>query len=76
MTALRARDLLNGGCTGFLASVVDATKSVTVTPSETRLVREYLDVFPDEFPGAPPQREIEFEIELVPGAEPVSKAPY
>ena len=76
MTALRARDLLNEGCTGFLASVVDATKSVTVTPSETRLVREYLDVFPDELPGAPPQREIEFEIELVPGAEPVSKAPY
>ena len=34
VTALRTRDLLNEGCTGFLASVVD-TKSVTVTPSET-----------------------------------------
>ncbi|GJU06978.1 putative nucleotidyltransferase, ribonuclease H [Tanacetum coccineum] len=34
------------------------------------------DVFPDELPGLPPAREIKFGIELVPGAEPISKAPY
>ncbi|GJW41341.1 retrotransposon protein, putative, ty3-gypsy subclass [Tanacetum coccineum] len=33
-------------------------------------------VFPDELPGLPPAREIEFGIELIPGAEPISKAPY
>ena len=41
------------------------------------MVREFSDVFPDDLPGLPPQREaVEFSIELVPGAEPISKAPY
>ncbi|GJU11108.1 hypothetical protein Tco_1133504 [Tanacetum coccineum] len=39
-------------------------------------VREFADVFPDELPGLPLAREIEFGIELIPGAEPISKAPY
>nr|GEV90614.1 putative reverse transcriptase domain-containing protein [Tanacetum cinerariifolium] len=34
------------------------------------------DVFPDELPGIPPVREVEFNIELIPGAEPISNAPY
>nr|GFB93974.1 hypothetical protein [Tanacetum cinerariifolium] len=37
---------------------------------------EFPDVFPDELPGIPPVREVEFNIELIPGAEPISKAPY
>ncbi|GJV60808.1 hypothetical protein Tco_1466908 [Tanacetum coccineum] len=40
------------------------------------VVREFADVFLDELPGLPPAREIEFGIELIPGAEPISKAPY
>ena len=40
------------------------------------VVNEFPDVFPDELPGLPPDREIEFSIDLIPGAEPVSKAPY
>ncbi|GJR18983.1 putative reverse transcriptase domain-containing protein [Tanacetum coccineum] len=35
-----------------------------------------LDVFPEELPGIPPIRDVEFNIELIPGAEPISKAPY
>ena len=35
-----------------------------------------MDVFPDELPGLPPLREVEFSIDLVPGASPISKAPY
>nr|GFD25076.1 uncharacterized protein [Tanacetum cinerariifolium] len=34
------------------------------------------DVFLEELPGLPPAREIEFGIELIPGAEPILKAPY
>nr|GFC68104.1 putative reverse transcriptase domain, aspartic peptidase domain protein [Tanacetum cinerariifolium] len=34
------------------------------------------DVFPDELPGIPPVRDVEFNIELIPGSEPISKAPY
>ena len=40
------------------------------------VVDEFPDVFPDELPGLPPDREIEFAIDLAPGTEPVSKAPY
>nr|GFD42663.1 putative reverse transcriptase domain-containing protein [Tanacetum cinerariifolium] len=40
------------------------------------IVSEFPDVFPDELPGIPPIREVEFNIELIPGAEPISKAPY
>ncbi|XP_035838246.1 uncharacterized protein LOC118485856 [Helianthus annuus] len=38
--------------------------------------REYPDVFPDELPGLPPDRQLEFTIDLIPGTEPISKAPY
>ena len=41
-----------------------------------RVVNEYPDVFPDELPGLPPDREIEFVIELVPGTAPIAKRPY
>jgi tRNA splicing ligase len=44
--------------------------------SEVRVVNEYLDVFPEELPGMPPDREIEFAIELVPGTAPIYKRPY
>nr|GFC83465.1 putative reverse transcriptase domain, aspartic peptidase domain protein [Tanacetum cinerariifolium] len=37
---------------------------------------EFPDVFLDELPGIPPVREVEFNIELIPGAEPISKASY
>jgi hypothetical protein len=40
------------------------------------VVCEYLDVFPDELPGMPPDRDIEFAIELQPGTTPISKRPY
>ena len=40
------------------------------------VVNEFPDVFPDELPGLPPDREIEFAFDLAPGTEPVSKAPY
>jgi hypothetical protein len=39
-------------------------------------VCEYPDVFPDELPGMPPDRDVEFVIELQPGTAPISKRPY
>jgi hypothetical protein len=41
-----------------------------------RVVCEYPDVFPEELPGMPPDRDIEFSIELLPGTTPISKRPY
>jgi hypothetical protein len=43
---------------------------------EIGIVREYPDVFPEELPGMPPNRDIEFMIELLPGTPPISKRPY
>ena len=40
------------------------------------VVCEFSDVFPKELPGLPPQREIDFEIELIPSAQPILKVPY
>jgi hypothetical protein len=44
--------------------------------SEIGIVREYPDVFPEDLPGVPPDRDIEFMIELLPGTPPISKRPY
>ncbi|GKG51104.1 hypothetical protein Tco_0539228, partial [Tanacetum coccineum] len=38
-------------------------------------VRDFLEVFPKDFPGVPPTRQVEFQIDLVPGAAPVARAP-
>jgi hypothetical protein len=40
------------------------------------VVRDFPDVFPEELPGMPPDREVEFVIDLLPGTAPISKRPY
>ena len=50
------------------------TKTPEIT--EVPIVSEYTDVFPQELPGIPPDREIEFRIDLNPDTRPISKAPY
>ena len=40
------------------------------------VVCEYSDVFPEELPGMPPDRDVEFVIELQPGTAPISRRPY
>nr|ABA95022.1 retrotransposon protein, putative, Ty3-gypsy subclass [Oryza sativa Japonica Group] len=47
-----------------------------ITLEEIPIVREYSDVFPDDLPGMPPKRDIEFRIDLVPGTTPIHKRPY
>ncbi|KAA0051309.1 ty3-gypsy retrotransposon protein [Cucumis melo var. makuwa] len=63
------------GTWGILASVVD-TREVDVSLSSEPMVRDYPDVFPEELPGLPPHREVEFAIELKPGTVPIFRAPY
>ena len=41
-----------------------------------RVVGEYVDVFPDELPGLPPHRVVDFGIELHPGTLPISMTPH
>ena len=75
ISAMRAKKLLNKGCQGYLAHVVlnDNTPS---NVEEVGVVRHFLDVFPDDLPGLPPDRDVEFTIDLLPGADPISLAPY
>ncbi|KAL8110718.1 hypothetical protein AgCh_026455 [Apium graveolens] len=75
LSILQTKKLLRQGCEAYLAHVVDMEKEV-LDLDKIPIVREFPDVFPDELPGLPPDREIEFFMDLVPGAEPVSKAPY
>ena len=43
---------------------------------KVRTVKEFQDVFSEELPELPPNREVEFGIDLLPGTVPVSIAPY
>ncbi|XP_073273296.1 uncharacterized protein [Primulina huaijiensis] len=68
------RDLAKGG-EGYLIYAIDISKDV-INMKNIPVFDEFLDVFPDEIPGFPPEREMDAEIELVPGTTPISRAPY
>ncbi|XP_075521458.1 uncharacterized protein LOC142554678 [Primulina tabacum] len=76
ISCLQANKLLHKGCMGFLASVVDVRKESNLQLQDIDVVQDYLDVFSDDVPGLPPDREVEFVIDLIPGTAPISKAPY
>lgn len=63
---------------GHLCSIVDVTITSEQKPdlSSVPVVKEYPNVFPDDFPSIPPDREIEFEINFKLGARLISKTPY
>ncbi|KAL0549080.1 hypothetical protein IC582_013560 [Cucumis melo] len=67
--------LLRKGCTAFLAHVVEVQEE-KLKPEDVPVVNEYLDVFPADLSGLPPDREVEFTIELLPRTTPISQAPY
>ncbi|KAL8133885.1 hypothetical protein AgCh_009088 [Apium graveolens] len=75
LSLLEAKKLLGQGCKAYLAHIIDTEKEAP-NLDEIPIFREFPDVFPDELPGFPLDREIEFSIDLIHGAGPVSKAPY
>nr|GFA01166.1 hypothetical protein [Tanacetum cinerariifolium] len=63
----------------FLANITstkDEDKLKGKQLEDVPVVREFLEVFPEDLPGIPPTRQVEFRIDLVPGAAPVARAPY
>ncbi|GJZ10005.1 putative reverse transcriptase domain-containing protein [Tanacetum coccineum] len=67
------------GCPVFLAHVTTnevEDKSKKKRPEEVSIVRDFPEIFPEDLPGLPPTRQVEFQIDLVPGAAPVARAPY
>jgi hypothetical protein len=66
ISALHACRLMQQGCEGYLAYLLNPSGSAS-SLGDIPVVSEYPDVFPEELPGLPPEREIDFSIELVPG---------
>ena len=59
-----------------LACVVDTRVRDQISVFNVPVVREFADVFLEKLPGIPPERQVEFRFDLVPGAAPIAKAPY
>ncbi|XP_033509070.2 uncharacterized protein [Nicotiana tomentosiformis] len=72
---MKAQRLLKKGCLGLL-SIVNDTRKETVSIENVPVVRECYDVFPEDLPGLPPVREIDFGIDLPPDTQPISIPPY
>ncbi|TMW96877.1 hypothetical protein EJD97_006628 [Solanum chilense] len=72
---LRAKRMVSKGCLAFLSHVRDDTSQVPSIESVS-IVREFLDVFPADLPGMPPDRDIDFCIDLESGTRPISIPPY
>lgn len=71
------RKYLRYGCTAFVVIIEykrELSKGSTVT--DISVICEFPYVFPDDLPGLPPKKEVEFRIDLVPGASPIAKVPY
>ncbi|KAJ9567767.1 LOW QUALITY PROTEIN: hypothetical protein OSB04_003733 [Centaurea solstitialis] len=75
ISMIKARKCLAKGCTSYLAYVID-TKLEKKEVADVDVVREFPDVFPEDLPGLPPERQVEFHIDLTPGAAPIARAPY
>ena len=75
INARTAWKMLRKGCQGYLEFVVDRRQEGTRL-EDIPIVKEFPDVFPDDLSGLPPDRAIEFVIELVPGTELISIPPY
>ncbi|GJY87115.1 hypothetical protein Tco_0501743 [Tanacetum coccineum] len=63
------------GCQVFMIQVMEK-KSDEKKVEDIPVVKEFPDVFPEDIPGLPPVRQVEFQIDLIPGAAPVTRTPY
>src|SRR3989442_1410856 len=70
ISAVTAFSLIQRGCEAYLAHVVD-TREQSGRVEGIPVVREFPDVFPEELPGLPPDREVDMTIEVVPGTAPI-----
>jgi len=74
VSTMQAFKMLKKGCQGYLCAI-EVTELKELDLSEIPVAREFPQVF-QEVLGLPPDREIKFTIELVPGTAPTAKAPY
>ena len=75
VSAISAFQMIKEGCQAYLAHVIDSNMSAKEI-KDILVVREFPDVFPEDLPGLPPNQEIEFTIDVIPGVAPISVPPY
>ncbi|GJS41847.1 putative reverse transcriptase domain-containing protein [Tanacetum coccineum] len=79
ISCTRTQKYIQKGCQVYLAQVTSKKaedKSGEKRLEDVPIVREFLEVFPKDLHGIPPVRQVKFQIDLVPGAAPVARAPY
>jgi hypothetical protein len=74
ISTMKVKRCLRQGCRLYVVEAVNERKGPSL--EQYPVLSEFQDVFPNELPGLPPKRELDFTIELKPGAEPISKTPY
>ncbi|GJR60623.1 reverse transcriptase domain-containing protein [Tanacetum coccineum] len=78
ISSIRTQGYIDKGCQVFLVQMMK--KEETEIPErrikDVPVVRNFPKVFPKDLPGLPSTRQVEFHIELIPGAAPVARAPY
>ncbi|KAK1427944.1 hypothetical protein QVD17_16705 [Tagetes erecta] len=74
ISCLMANKYMRKGRVAYMAYVLNVEEERHI--EDVPIVAEFSDIFPDELPGLPPLREVEFRIDLIPGAAPVAKSPY
>ncbi|XP_070039664.1 uncharacterized protein [Nicotiana tomentosiformis] len=72
---LKVQRMVEKGCLAYLAFMRDVSADTHAVESVS-IVREFLDVFSVDLPGMPPDRDIKFGIDFVPGTQPISITPY
>ncbi|GJW43518.1 putative reverse transcriptase domain-containing protein [Tanacetum coccineum] len=75
----KAQEYMAKGCQVFLAQISakkEEDKSEGKQIKDVPIVRDFPEVFSEDLPGLPPARPVEFQIDLIPGAAPVARAPY
>ncbi|KAL0308948.1 UNVERIFIED_CONTAM: Transposon Ty3-G Gag-Pol polyprotein [Sesamum radiatum] len=75
ISAIETRRLILEGCEAYLAHVIN-TEKVNPMLEEILVVRNFPEVFPNDLPGLPPNRKVDFTIETIPGVTPISIASY
>ncbi|XP_039006340.1 uncharacterized protein LOC120133916 [Hibiscus syriacus] len=75
ISVMSAWKLLLQGCQVYIVNIIDARVKERKL-EDILTVRVFPEVFPDDFPGLPPDREVEFQIEVIFGSTPISMAPY
>ena len=75
ISAMQLKKAKRKGCQLFVAHIKDLEDPIP-SIEDYPILQEFRDVFPEELPELPPKREFDFSIDIKPGAEPQSKAPY